>query len=183
MNKRKKKKTKSRVEFLIVFCIILMISLIIVVNSLQKLNKSEDKISDEQVQIEIQKKKEENLKNTEQSVILTKLTNMTERDRMEYYFSRFIKAIEAKNYEKAYNLLYDEYKQNYFPSLNDFEQYAKKTFPKMMSIEHTNFERSGDIYILFVTVSDTISPSEGKEMKFIVKEEALNDFVISFSVI
>lgn len=183
MKKRVKKKTKSIIGFLIVFCIIIIISSIIIITSLQKLNTEEEKLSDEQMQLEVQKQKEENLKNTEKSVIITKLADMTERDRMEYYFSQFIKAVEARKYEKAYGLLYDEYKQTYFPTLNDFEQYVKKTFPKMMSVEHTNFERSGDVYILFVTISDTISASEGKEMKFIIKEDALNDFVMSFSVI
>ena len=183
MKKRVKKKTKFNIEFLIIFCIIIMISLIIIVTSLEKLNTKEEKLSDEQIQLEVQKQRKENLKNTEKSVIITKLANMTERDRMEYYFSQFIKAVEVKNYEKAYKLLYDDYKKTYFPTLDDFEQYVKKTFPKMMSVEHTNFERSGDVYILFVTITDTISPSEGKEMKFVVKEEALNDFIMSFSVI
>ena len=185
MKKRRKKETKSMIKSLIIFCIVLAVTLMIIITSLEKLIAKDAEISDEQLQVEVQKQQEENLKNTEESVIISKLTNMGERDRMEYYFSQFIKAIEAEKYDKAYEMLYDEYKRNYFPTLSEFEKYAKQTFPKMMSVEHTNFERSGNVYILFVTISNSLSVDieNNKEMKFVVKEEALNDFVISFSVI
>ena len=49
--------------------------------------------------------------------IVNQLADMNERNRMEYYFATFINHIEAKEYEKAYNLLYDEFRQRYFRRL------------------------------------------------------------------
>jgi len=113
-----------------------------------------------------------------------KLSSMSERDRMEYYVSRFVKAVEEKQYESAYNMLYDKFKTNYFPTLSSFEEYAKTKFPRMISLQHNNFERNGDYYILFITMSNLLgSKNDQIEINFVVKENDLNDFVLSFSVI
>ena len=57
-------------------------------------------------------------------------------------------------------------------------------FPKMISLEHTNIERNGDVYVLWVTLNDPLaSKDSGVEMNFVIQENALNDFVISFTVI
>ena len=54
----------------------------------------------------------------------------------------------------------------------------------MFSLEHTNFERNGDVYILWVTMSNPLGGKDsGVEMNFVVQENDLNDFVMSFSVI
>ena len=112
------------------------------------------------------------------------LSEVTERDRMEYYVSEFISALENSKYEDAYNMLYDEFKTNYFPTLTSFEEYAKKTFPKMCIIEYTNIERNGNIHILWVTMSSALASKDyGVEMNFVIQENDLNDFVMSFSVI
>ena len=91
---------------------------------------------------------------------------------------------EREDYEKAYSMLYDDFKKNYFPNLSSFEEYAKNKLPKVVSFEHTNFERNGDYYILWITMSDPLSgKGSERKMNFVVKENDLNDFVISFSVI
>ena len=51
-----------------------------------------------------------------------------------------------------------------------------------MSLEHTNLERNGEIYVAWVTVYDLMkSKSEGIELNFVIKENELNDFELSFS--
>lgn len=112
------------------------------------------------------------------------LSGLGERDRMEYYVSTFMTAIENGNYENAYGMLYDDFKTNYFSTLESFQTYAQTKFPKMVSLNHTNIERIGDIYVLWVELSSSLSSKDSAiEMKFVVKENDLNDFVLSFSVI
>lgn len=117
--------------------------------------------------------------------MVNKLADMNERDRIEYYFATFVNKLEAKDYESAYDLLYDEFKKNYFPTLEDFTSYAEKTFPTMMNIEHENIERNGDVYVLWIYMSDLLNggPDDKKPMNVVVREDALNEFVLSFSVI
>lgn len=182
MKNKQNNKAQQMLKIFIIFIILIFIILQIILFSLN--NSEDEKLSDAQVEIEKQNQEKENAKNAENAVILEKLSKMGERDRMEYYFSVFMKAIERKEYEKAYSMLYEEYKKNYFPDLATFEEYAKKTFPRMSTIEHTNIERSGDTYVLFIIISDNLAlSSEGKEMKVVIRENNLNDFVMSFSVI
>lgn len=113
-----------------------------------------------------------------------KLLEMTERDRIEFYVSKFITEVENKNYEGAYKMLYEEFKANYFPTLASFEEYAKTKFPTMFALDHTNFEKNGDVYVLWVTMYNPLGSKDSSiEMNFVVKEIELNNFTMSFSVI
>lgn len=135
---------------------------------------------DELSQEEFQNVVKENVDTIE----LNRLNNMGERDRMEYYVSKFVTSIGNKSYEYAYSLLYDEYKENFFPTLEKFEEYVKTKLPSRLAIEYNNIERIGEIYVLWVTLENPVGTEETEvEMNFIVKENALNDFVMSFSVI
>lgn len=118
------------------------------------------------------------------SIEINRLKDMGERDRIEYYASKFVSSIGNKSYEYAYSLLYDEYKERYFPTLEKFEEYAKTRLPSRLSLEYTNIERNGDVYVLWVTLKNPIGTDKSEvEMNFIIKENDLNDFVMSFSVI
>lgn len=113
-----------------------------------------------------------------------KLIDMTERDRIEFYVSKFITEVENKNYETAYEMLYEEFKTNYFPTLASFEEYVKTKLPTMFALEHTNFEKNGDVYVLWVTMYNPLGSKDSSiEMNFVVKEIELNNFTMSFSVI
>lgn len=175
---------KKNIFKIIIFISIIMIILLVILVKVIEKNNSNQTITNEQLVLDSEKQEEENQKKTEESVLKDKLSNMTERERMEFYFSQFIAKVESREYEEAYNMLYDEFKENYFPELNDFEIYVKSKFPKMMNVEYTNFERSGEIYILFVTIDNALlkeDETSRKEMKFVVKETGINEFVMSFS--
>ena len=161
---------------IIVVIAILLIVLFVISVARKAVVHEEDLTEEQKVQLAEAKKEQ---------AIIDDLAGMEERDRIEYYFSQFINSIESKNYQKAYDMLYDEYKANYFPNLTNFEEYAKKTFPKMISVKHINFERNGEIYILFIEISDSLSgnKTDSKEMKFIIREDELNGYIMSFSVI
>ncbi|MBR1540361.1 MAG: hypothetical protein IJ629_04240 [Clostridia bacterium] len=124
-------------------------------------------------------------KNQEQQNIEIKqdLSKKSEQERMQYYCGNFFNIINSKNYEKAYSLLYSEYKENYFPTLANFERYLKENFPSNVALSYTNIERLGDIYVLSVSVKDTVNGNYGHnfDMYVVLQEKDLNDYVISFS--
>lgn len=161
--------------------IIIGITAIVLIVALIIINRKEDTVdysnmTDEEISVAVQNKVDQ--------MAVNNLSGLGERDRMEYYVSSFIEDLEKKDYESAYEKLYEEFRKNYFPTLASFEEYAKTKFPRMFSLEHTNFERNGDVYILWVTMSNPLgSKDSGIEMNFVVQENGLNDFVMSFSVI
>lgn len=112
------------------------------------------------------------------------LSEKNETERMQYYVGEFAGAIEEKKYEDAYDMLYEEFRKNYFPTLESFETHVKTKFPAYMTLKHTNCERNGDVYVLWTTITDilAVDNTSSIEMNFVVKEYELNDFVLSFSV-
>lgn len=115
---------------------------------------------------------------------LAKLQKMTERDRMEYYFSKFIKYIKNEEYTEAYNLLYPEFRENYFKTQEEFKNYAKKTYPSSVGFSYNDIERQGSIYVLIISVIDTNKKiGEEKTQRIVIKENDFNNFILSFQVI
>ena len=111
------------------------------------------------------------------------LYNMSEQERITYYCAEFFKLVDRKNYDKAYEILYSEYKENYFPTQTSFSEYIEEYFPDDFSLNYTNFERLGDIYVLWVDVKDTLNGSSGHNfsMNVVIQENDFNDYVLSFS--
>ena len=168
---------KKNLKLLIILAIIIILILIILVIVANKKNDEGVVTQQELAEIDSKYQEERNLE------IVKDLSGKTEQQRMQYYCGTFFNLVSSKNYEKAYELLYSEYKENYFPNLANFEVYFKEYFPSDFALSYSNFERLGDIYILMVTVKDTVNGSYGHsfDMYVVIKENALNDYVISFS--
>ena len=177
--RQKSKNEAGGILKLLVLLFVVLIVIIVVIVILQKNNKSNDSNIGETKVITPEEEKE-----IRDSAKISDLAEMEERQRMEFYFSEFIEAIELGKYEDAYDMLYDDFKQNYFPTYNDFEKYAIEKFPKFIGIEHTNFERNGTVYVMWITMTDTINGSKdsGIELNVVIQEKDLNDFKLSFSV-
>lgn len=154
---------------------VLLILLIIVVAIITNLPKEE--VMTEEKYIEIANTKIENKK-------INQLVDMNEEERMRFYLSEFIDNVELGDYDKAYEKLNSEFKDNYFKTFAEFAEYAKQKFPKDMSVKYDNFERNGEIYIFWVTLTNPLTSSKdgGIEMNFVMKENDLNDYEMSFSV-
>ena len=166
----------SNKHAIIIIVGILIVILLVLLDLRGEKSTDYSNLTPEEISAEVEKEINEMEFNT--------VSSLNERDRIEYYVSKFVDAIESEDYEKAYEMLYDDFKSNYFPTLSSFEEYAESKFSKVLSLDHTNFERNGDYYILWITISDPLSgKSSSKEMNFVVRENGLNDFDLSFSVI
>lgn len=173
-DKKKDKKIVYGIAILLLIIIIFAISF----------NRNKKQQSDN---FEVQQEKtEEQIIQMEKDNITDKLQGMEERDRMEFYFGMFLNYVEEAEYKRAYDLLYPEFKENYFPTLEAFTEYAQKTFPEMAEITYENIERNGDIYVLWIGIADVLNDKrtdEKKKMNIVIQEKDYNDFVMSFSVI
>ncbi|MBR3613760.1 MAG: hypothetical protein IKL55_01085 [Clostridia bacterium] len=168
---------KTNNKFVIAGLGIIAVLLVIVLNlKIQNKEPDYENMSEDEIDIAIEEKVED--------VRLKNLAKLEEGDRIQHYASDFMEKVDLGKFEEAYNLLYEEFKNNYFPTLASFEEYAKNKFPTTMTLEHTNIERNGDIYVIWTTMYDLMKGKDaGIEMNFVVQEKGLNDFVLSFSVI
>ena len=103
---------------------------------------------------------------------------------MEYYCGEYFKHLEHKEYDQAYALLYPEFKQNYFPTLEEYETYIKNNYPKSWALEYEDITRQGNIYVLKLKILDILGTKDNeKSQRIVIKENNYNDFVISFQLI
>lgn len=168
----KKEKILYAIVLLLIFAILLATILNVRKNNPEEIGNQRDLTAEEAEEDENQK-------------LIATLQNMEERERMEYYFGIFLEDIETGKYEKAYQLLYEDFRKTYFPTLEDFEKYLPTVFSEMSHITHENIERNGDVYVLWITITDAINgkPGQPKEMNIVLQEKDYNDFALSFSVI
>lgn len=112
------------------------------------------------------------------------IASLDTQKRMQTYFGTYISYIEAKNYEEAYNLLYNGFKQTYFPTLQEFENYAKQKYPNNIVVNYTNIEREGTIYILTVEIKDALASkeSQAESLQVVVNEQDVNEYELSFEI-
>lgn len=171
-----KRKKKRNIKILIIVSIILIVLLVVLITAIKKNNTTAT--TPEQL-AKLEAKHQEEIKEQ----VKKDLYDKPEQERMEYYCASFFKLVDNKSYEKAYELLYDDYKENFFPTLNNFKRYLEENFPSDFALSYLNMERLGDIYVLNVNVKDTVNGVHGHnfDMYVVIKENALNDFVISFS--
>jgi len=106
-----------------------------------------------------------------------------ETKKVQMNIDKFIQMINAKDYKSAYELLYDDFKNNYFPTEDVFKQYIKNNLFEYNKITFDNFTNEGDTYIYELVVSDKLENStKEKILTVIMKLKEGTDFVMSFSI-
>ena len=163
--------------------IIVLIILIVLVSTTLNLQKNNNKIDVASLTNEVDIAEYNN--QVEKQVMYDNLKSMPERNRMEYYITNFFSYIENNKYEKAYALLNEDFKNNYFATLQDFENYCSEHFSIMTVVDFTNIERQDKTYFMWLNVQDMLNgkkSDKGVQYTFVILEKDLNDIEMSFSV-
>jgi len=168
-----------------IFCVIFIIAILFIL-ALYNLffGKKEDTSINKPITPPGTEVVDESITKSKEQIELEKIQNMSERNRIEYYAKTFLNYVETAEYSEAYSLLNIDFRKNYFSSSEkEFEEYCKSTFPQMMDVQFTNIERNGDVYVIWVTITDVINGTKdsGREFNIVVKENNYNDFELSFS--
>ncbi len=119
-----------------------------------------------------------------------KYNNGSDQLKVGMNLEKIFQALNRKDYNYIYEKLDNNFKQNNFSTLTDFETYAKNTFFDINKIEYGEFEEKSGVYVYKISLSDATESSdeetaneEKKVMKnFIVKLEDNNDFKMAFNV-
>lgn len=157
---------------LIIVLVLLFIVNLILRNTLQE-QQEENVVDTNTVTAE---EIEQNAKDRE----LEGLINADERTRIQQYCGTFIRHIENGEYDKAYDLLYPDFRNNYFKTLEDFTKYVQEKFPSdLILVSYDNIERQGQYYILFTTITSPLQPDYSMEQRFFFVENDFNDFKVS----
>ena len=175
-------KDKTKITILFVGIIIVIIVIVIIASILIKNNTDNRQEKNEQSVSEISNKVEDEETESNEEII-NELKKKTEAERIRTYLGTYFRYIEKKQYESAYNLLYSEFKEKYFPTLEDYEKYLQEQdIPAMLTIDYDQITTQGELYIVTVRIGNMMARSDTQkvEKKFIIKENNYNDYYISF---
>ena len=163
-------KKRKLLKIILILLVLLLIIVVIIIRSI--INNKQPK-TEEEILSEYEKQTNEK--------IVADLSGKSENERMKYYCSEFFKCISLRRYEEAYDMLYSEYKENYFPTLASFEKYMSEYFSEDVSITYTNIERLGNMYVLWIDVKEIYNNGYSFSMNVVIREDAYNDIKMSFS--
>ncbi len=167
--------SKKMIILGIIIVIIIIVIILTILNS-KKINNKEENNNQTSSNVE---KKDSN----EDQEKIAKLKTKKEAERIKTYLGTYFKYVEKKDYNSAYNLLYDEFKKNYFPTLEDYEKYIQEQdLPALLTIDYDNIVTQGELYIVTLRIGNVQARSDTQkvEKKFVVKENDYNDYYISF---
>lgn len=160
----------------IVACLLTMLNIKLYISKYQKqIDASQNTVNNN---TSLQKKTDEEKK----AELIAELKTMKERDRMERYFGEYIDYVESGEYEKAYALLYPEFKDTYFKTLDEFKEYVIKKYPDIIIVDYDNIERQGQYYVLFIKVPKADGTSDMINQNIVLYEKDYAQYYISFSM-
>ncbi len=92
-------------------------------------------------------------------------------------------AINDGDYNYVYNKLDDTFKQNNFPTLEEFETYMQENFYENNDIAYSNYQTNTGLHIYEISITNADDDTSGTITKnFIMQLLDGTDFVMSFSV-
>ena len=165
-----KKNKKNIIKITIIVCIVLIIILLFLLIAL----KSKIKENNNETVVETQEARE--VKVTDY------VRTRSEKERMQVYLAEYIKHIERGEYTSAYEKLYPDFRKNYFETESEFVSYVKRYYSDLMMLDYEDIQRQGNYYILSVKITNMQEAQTEISQKFIIYENGLNDYYISFQV-
>ncbi len=121
--------------------------------------------------------------------------NGSDQTKVQMNIDKFILMINNQDYEAAYNVLDDNFKNNYFNTLDEFKQYVQNNMYRYNDLSFESFDVNGNIYSCTVKLTDL---SEGKYVdetkgtggsgyiytwNFVMQLKDNYEFTLSFEVI
>lgn len=107
--------------------------------------------------------------------------NSSETEKVILNIKRFFMGIDDKNYGYSYSVLSESFKNNKYPTKNDFVNYAKQNFFEENKIEYISYEKENGLYIYKIKLTDaTGKRTDEKEFNIILKINSGTDFEMSF---
>lgn len=112
---------------------------------------------------------------------LEQYNNTNNQGKTALNIQKFFQAINAKDYSYAYSKLADSFKNNYFKTEEEFENYMKNTFFNYNKVEYVNFSVEGNVNVYSLIITDQTGENINKlSVNIIMQLNEGTDFIMSF---
>lgn len=109
--------------------------------------------------------------------------NSNDEKKVQMNIDKFFQMLNRHDYRSSYNCLADSFKNNYFNTEEEFEEYAKDKFFSYNKIEFKSCEKAGaDIYVFKVKIIDLLDEDNQSEVSIIMQLKDDFDFKMSFDI-
>lgn len=109
--------------------------------------------------------------------------NATDAEKVLINIQKVFAAINDQDYNYVYDKLDSTFKQNNFPTLEDFEKYIQDNFFEKNKIGYSQYRTSGNLHIYDITIADRNNSNSSSITKnFIMQLLDGTNFVMSFNV-
>ena len=108
----------------------------------------------------------------------------TDGQRVGVYIGEYINLLNNKQYEEAYALLNEGFKEMNFPTLQSYTEYAKEKYSRKKVVQYNKFKIEGFVYVVDATIKDLSIYPEPKEFDqvFRFQETEPGVFNLSFGI-
>ena len=186
MSKKRNKKNDRILIIIGIIVAIMIIMLILILNLIKPKNQ------------EVQTTNLEENTVIEDISVEEEVMKMNESDRIKRYIGIFFEDIENEDYQKAYDVLNEDFRNTYFPNIEEFTTYVQKYFSSSnLGITYDNIERlgnnkTGNMYVVWIYIRnllDLYKTDEQREteetnyINFVILEHDYNNYEMSFSVV
>lgn len=112
---------------------------------------------------------------------LEKYNSANEQQKVALNINKFMNAINKKDYKYAYSKLAEGFKQNYFRTQEQFENYVKNNFFESNQIKFEEFGNQATIYTYTTTLTNK-ETNQTKKQNFVVSLGEGTEFEMSFEI-
>ncbi|MGN1270923.1 MAG: hypothetical protein ACI4UX_02950 [Clostridia bacterium] len=107
----------------------------------------------------------------------------TEQEKVAINIQKVIAAIKDKDYKYVYNKLNENFKNNNYRTLEEFEQKMQNVYTGKMKLTFNDFSNEGSTYIYNINLKGTTASNNREvNMQIIMQLKENRDFVMSFSI-
>lgn len=107
----------------------------------------------------------------------------TDRKKVEYNINKWIQMLNNKDYENAYNLLNETFKNKNWNSLEEFRTYMEGNYPINYKIEYNDYQVYGTSHAQKIILKDAEGKNkEQKDITIIMKLNENMNFEMSFNI-
>ena len=118
----------------------------------------------------------------DQAEFIKKYNSAADNEKAGYDINKFFEAVNANDYNYAYNCLAESFKQNKFPTQKQFENYIKNNFYNKNDVKYLNYRKEGNYYIYTVNIINSADTTKSVQKDFIVNLKDDRQFEMSFSI-
>jgi len=111
-----------------------------------------------------------------------KYKKVSNKRKTAYNIKKFIMAINDKSYYYAYNLLNEDFKNNYFNTQEKFEKYIKNNFYEDNEVTLKVYKEDSGLYTYTAEIKNKNNLEESKNKTFIVSLGEETNFELSFNI-